>query len=343
VLSFFETYEEGSGQKLNFQKTAVFFSRNTSVGKRLEILNLSRLSEATRYDTYLGLPSLIGKSKMQAFNSINSRVEKKLSNWKVKFLSQARREILLKDVVQAITTYCMSVFLLPQTLCKDLNRMMQDFLWSHMAKSSKIRWMSWEKMGKAKSMGGLRFRDLSIFIKALLAKQLWRFQQNPDSLVAQIYKAKYFPRSTILEATIGNKPSYAWRSILATSELLREGLVWRVGNGLSIPIWGARWLPTPTFFSVQTAPRILLLNSTVSCLIDSDTKWWNLDLVSAIFNEEEARVISNITLSSALPPDRLVWQGTSNGLFSVRNAYHLGKEFHQRSLGACSNSSKEVG
>jgi hypothetical protein len=105
---------------------------------------------------------------------------------------------------------------------------------------------------------------------------------------------------------------------------------------------GARWLPTPTSISVQTAPRILPLNSTVSCLIDLDTKWWNLDLVLAIFNEEEARVISNILLSTALPPDRLEWQGTSNGLISVHSAYHLGKELHQRSLGACSNFGKEV-
>jgi hypothetical protein len=220
--------------------------------------------------------------------------------------------------------------------------MMQDFWWSNMAKFSKIHWMSWEKMGTAKSAGGLGFRDLSIFNKAFLAKLLWRFQQNPDSLVAQIYKAKYFPGGTILGATIGTKPSYAWRSMLAASELLRQGLVWSVGNGLSIPIWGARWLPTPTSFLVQTAPRMLPFNSIVSCLIDLDTKRWNLDLLSVLFNEEEARVISNIPISPSLHPDRLVWQGTSNGLFLVRSAYHLGKELHQRSLGACSNSGKEA-
>jgi ADP-heptose:LPS heptosyltransferase len=120
VLGILETYEEGSGHKLNFQKTIIFFSRNTSVEKRQEILQLSRLLEATRYDTYLGLPSLIGKSKMQAFTSIKSRVEKKLSSWKVKFLSQVSKEILLKAVVHAIPTYSMNVFLIPLTLCRKL-------------------------------------------------------------------------------------------------------------------------------------------------------------------------------------------------------------------------------
>jgi len=64
------TYEVGSGQKFNIQKTAIFFNRNTSAEKREEILSLSGLTKANRIDTYLGLPCLVGKSRVQAFNSI---------------------------------------------------------------------------------------------------------------------------------------------------------------------------------------------------------------------------------------------------------------------------------
>jgi hypothetical protein len=124
VVKTLGIYEEGSGQKLNFQKMTIFFNRNTSQEWMRDILQLSELSEATRFDTYLCLPSLIGKLKMQAFQSIKERVGQKLNKWKVRFLSQAGKGILLKDVVQAISTYSMSVFLLPITLCKDLNRMM---------------------------------------------------------------------------------------------------------------------------------------------------------------------------------------------------------------------------
>jgi hypothetical protein len=87
--------------------------------------------------------------------SIKDQVGKKLHNWKVKFLSQAGKEILFKVVVQAIPTYSMSVFLLPVSLCKELNRMMQEFWWGRMSNKSKIHWMSWEKIGLAKSMGGM--------------------------------------------------------------------------------------------------------------------------------------------------------------------------------------------
>jgi hypothetical protein len=340
ILKILEVYEGGSGQKLNFQKTAIIFSQNVSLEKRSEILQLFGLLEANRFDSYLGLPSLVGRSKMQAFASIKERVGKKLNNWKVKFLSQAGKEILLKAVVQAIPTYSMSIFLLPVGLCKELNHMMQEFWWGHMANNSKIHWMSWKRMGYAKSLGGLGFRDLTMFNKALLAKQLWRLHQRPDSLAGRILKAKYFPNSSILEASLGTRPSFAWRSMHAALDLLKQGLVWRVGDGRSIQIWGDRWFPSPSTFLVQSPPRLLPLDSKVSCLIDQDTKNWDLRMLSELFNEEEARVISNIPLSPTSPKDRLIWQGTSNGLFSVRSAYHLGMEMLQRYRATCSYSYK---
>jgi hypothetical protein len=147
LLNILDTYERGSGQKINLNKTAIFFSRNTCLSRRLEILALSGLSKANRYDSYLGLPTLVGKSRVKAFKAIKEKVIRKLNNWKAKLLTLAGKEILLKAVVQAIPSYFMSVFLLPISLCKDLNRLMQSFWWGHLSNDSKIHWMSWPKMG----------------------------------------------------------------------------------------------------------------------------------------------------------------------------------------------------
>ena len=52
----------------------------------------------TRHKKYLGLPSIIDKSKVEIFAEIKERVEKKLSRWKEKMLSVGGREILNKVV-----------------------------------------------------------------------------------------------------------------------------------------------------------------------------------------------------------------------------------------------------
>jgi len=163
LMRILRVYEARSRQQLNLQKTTIFFSCNTSAAKRLGILNLSDFIEAQRIDNYLGLPSYIGKSKVQSFNSNKEWVHQRLNNWKVKFLSQAGNEVLLKAIVQAIPTYSMSVFLLLVYLCRKLQGMMQRFWWGHMVKETNVHWMSYEKMGRSKSIVGLRFRDLIMF------------------------------------------------------------------------------------------------------------------------------------------------------------------------------------
>jgi hypothetical protein len=125
-----------------------------------------------------------------------------------------------------------------------------------MAKNSKIHWMSWDKMRRSKAVGGLGFRDLILFNNALLVKQGWRLIQEPSFITTLILKAKYFPNSSFFEASLGSWPSFAWRSIFNSRDLLQQGPMWRVGDGSFIKLWGDRWLPTPTMYTVQSPSRI---------------------------------------------------------------------------------------
>ena len=80
-----------------------------------------------KYKKYLGVPSIVGRNKKAAFAPIIKRVWSKLKGWKEKTMSQARREILIKVVAQAIPIYAMGCFLLPKGLLKDLEGMMSRF------------------------------------------------------------------------------------------------------------------------------------------------------------------------------------------------------------------------
>lgn len=117
-------------------------------------------------------------------------------------------------MVLAIPTYCMSIYLMPHSFTKELERMMNSFWWgSGGANGRGIKWLSWEKMTTQKEDDGLGFRDLYGFNLSLLGKQGWNFLSNPEALVTHVFKAKYYPRGDFLKAKLGHNPSHCWRSI----------------------------------------------------------------------------------------------------------------------------------
>jgi hypothetical protein len=122
-----EMYEKSFGQRLNKEKMSLFFSKNTKVEVRAHIKALAGVNSTQSYEKYLGLPSLIGRSRIRSFKNIEGRIWNRINGWKEKFLTHAGKEVLLKSVIQAIPTYTMSVFKLPKTLCKRINSMMQRF------------------------------------------------------------------------------------------------------------------------------------------------------------------------------------------------------------------------
>ncbi|MBA0814712.1 hypothetical protein Gohar_020522, partial [Gossypium harknessii] len=125
----------------------------------------------------------------------------------------------------------MMCFLLPKSLCEELESIMARFWWQKEHGRRGIHWCEWSRLCKFKEMGGLGFRSLAKFNLALLAKQGCRLINNPNSLLTQVFKAKYYLQCDFLEARLRNLPSYTWQSIWAARGLLEKGICWRVGKG----------------------------------------------------------------------------------------------------------------
>lgn len=71
-----------------------------------------------------------------------------------------------------------------------------------------IHWKAWDRPCIPKKDGGLGFKDLRAFNLAILGKQAWRFLTRPHSLVARIYKGRYFPKSSFIDANLGLLEKY---------------------------------------------------------------------------------------------------------------------------------------
>lgn len=178
---------------------------------------------------------MIGRSKKFTFSYIKDRVWKKLNSLSGRFLSLAGREVLIKSVLQAIPSYCMSAFLLSTSPCEEIEIMLNSYWWG--AKERDIRWMSWKKLARRKEEGGMGFRNLHAFNLAMLRKHGWKFISNPNVMVTRFIKAKYFPNCEFLDSNVGHNPSYVWHSIWSTRGLLDEGCRWCIGDGSKINLW----------------------------------------------------------------------------------------------------------
>lgn len=165
------------------------------------------------------------------FRFVKDRVWTKVKDWSHILLCKARKTIMVKNVAQTIPFHSMSCFLFPKSLCSAIERLINNYRWSSSGNNSRgIRWMAWDKMAIAKGKGELGFRDLHGFNLALLGKHIWNFSLKPNSLVAHIFKAHYFPGRHKLQANRGSDSSFIWAGIWEEKKIKR-GFRWFLGDG----------------------------------------------------------------------------------------------------------------
>jgi hypothetical protein len=104
----------------------------------------------------------------------------------------------------------------------------------------------------------------------MVAKQGWNFINKPNSLVVRIIKVRYFLRSSLIDSNLSNNPSFTWRNIWNSRQVLSHGCRWRIDNGSNIKVMGesglrvedSRWIAAPQSQGVYnlTIQQLMLHN-----------------------------------------------------------------------------------
>jgi hypothetical protein len=141
-----EKYEESSGQKVNLQKSSIFFGKGCKADSRNSLKGIIGIGCEALSEKYLGLPTAVGRSKEGAFQPLTERSRAKVGGWKGQGLSKAGKEVLVKSVLQAVSTYAMGCFQLTKGQCSSLTLTSSRFWWGDKDGQRKVHWISWEKM-----------------------------------------------------------------------------------------------------------------------------------------------------------------------------------------------------
>lgn len=131
-----------SGQIINYDKSEIVFSPNTPVEDQMEVCAQLPVRQVQKPGKYLGMPMCVGRNKTEVFGFLTDRVQQRLKGWYNKELSRPGKVILLSSSAQTLPSFWMSLFLIPTTICEELERKMNAFLWGKGPNGKGVRWLS---------------------------------------------------------------------------------------------------------------------------------------------------------------------------------------------------------
>ena len=159
--------------------------------------------------------------------------------------------------------------------------------------------------------------------QAMLAKASWRIFQGDPGLWNRIYKAKYLQTGVLTAANY--KPpqdcSSTWRGISHGATLLRQNLIWRIGDGTKVSFWYDLWL-SPLLLCNLTLPNAIIDSNAKVCDF-WDQQGWKVQLLSSFLPKN---IVQKILCTphgfEGCGEDIQIWKGTSNGIFTVKSTFN---------------------
>ena len=122
---------------------------------------------------------------------MEERFQKRLALWKRQYLSKGERQLLIKSTLSSLSIYFVSLFVTPKRVAARLEKIQRYFLWGGGDLEKKPHLVNWSIVCLEKHNGGLGFKNLSLFNKALLGKWFWRFVKERNPLWKRVIVGKY--------------------------------------------------------------------------------------------------------------------------------------------------------
>nr|GEW86093.1 hypothetical protein [Tanacetum cinerariifolium] len=127
-----------SGLFPNLKKSTIFFGSVNGQVKQ-EILKIVDFSIGKLPMRYLGIPLFVKCLSVNDCRQLIDKVKEMIVDWKNRFLSYAGRLQLISFVLASIQTYWASVYLIPKTVVKKIDKVMKNFLLSHGGSNDKMK------------------------------------------------------------------------------------------------------------------------------------------------------------------------------------------------------------
>lgn len=170
-------FEMIAGLKINFRKSEILMiNYEENWGQQYaEIFNCQVGIFPVKY---LGLPISPSRLHLSDQLSLIEKCHKRLDVWKGGSLTMVGRTTLICASLNNSPMYHMSVYLLPKTTVKEIDKIRRTFFWPGGGTKRKYHLVKWAKICKHKKKGGVGINDLTKLNISLLCKWWWKVEHE---------------------------------------------------------------------------------------------------------------------------------------------------------------------
>ncbi|XP_074320432.1 uncharacterized protein LOC141657179 [Silene latifolia] len=304
-----------SGQKINCSKSKITFSKLTPPSEATLFEDALGIKKTNTLGTYLGFPLLSKKPKRSDLNFILDNIKSKLASWKSKFLSRAGRICLIKSTINAIPNHAMQCIRLPSSILRDIDKTTRSFLWSSQS-ANKLHLANWDLVTLPLSLGGLGIKAAEPLNDALSTKLCSKVLLNNSSSAAKTIHSKYCTPSR----HSFSRGSHIWKNIGRGWNILKDHLLWSIGDGSTISLWDDPWLDLGPLRTLVLGPLSLSSSSAkLNSIISNGV--WALDSLEFVLPDLITIAILSTPIPTTPRPDVLSTSLAPKGKFSISDAY----------------------
>lgn len=145
-------------------------------------------------------------------------------------MSIAGRTTLINSSLSNAPIYHMSIYLLPKTIIKSLDKIRRTFFWQGGGTKKKYHLIRWTKIYKHKKKGGLGIKNIRKMNISLLCKWWWKLD-NENDLWQRIIKFKYLKEESMCTVKHKQNDSPMWTDLLKIKYIYLQGRKMVIKNG----------------------------------------------------------------------------------------------------------------
>ncbi|XP_026416677.1 uncharacterized protein LOC113312133 [Papaver somniferum] len=304
------SFELLTGLKINFSKSQIFgVGFDSDLAQFCDLLGCYSGSLPT---TYLGLPFGDKSRGVSKSDKVIEKFIERLAGWKKVLLKRAGKATLINNVLASLPVYFMSLFEIPSSVCKKLEKVMRNLLWNEKDGRKKMHYAKWTALTRKKKYGGLQIKNLKKMNQALLCKWSWRFFTEEDALWRKIVAEKYGVGEVSLQAKTPNRAYGRFKVNYVSTAIFWEDC-WLY----DIPIKDSY----PYFFIVSRSKKLKIVEVGVP---NDSAVTWNLNAPRRLFvidSSQEEDAIFSFIWKQKYPPTIgfFIWL-LAHGKFPTRDS-----------------------